>query len=131
MAEPYATVADLKRHWPGLPDGDQELAAQKLLEASIEVHGNYPDLDSRISDGSMDPAVPRLVVCRMVKRSMDVSDDAPPAGLTDYSVATGPFSFSGKLSNPDGNLYLTAADKRLLGRSRARGKAFTIHPGGN
>lgn len=131
----YADLADLKNHWPGLPDGDTLEATQKLHEASVEVRGNYPDLDRLltipVADGGMDPDVPRLVVSRMVKRSMDVSENAPPAGVESFTMGAGPFQFGGKVSNPDGNLYLTAADKRLLGRTRPRGKAWTIHPGGS
>lgn len=133
MAADYATLADLKAHWKLLPSDDEDDAQQKLHEASVEVRGNYPDLDQRLTvpveNGGMDPDIPRLVVCRMVKRSMDVSDDAPPAGVESFTVGTGPYQFGGKLSNPDGNLYLTAADKRLLGRSKPRRQAWTIHPG--
>lgn len=134
MAADYASLADLKTHWPKLPAEDEADAEQKLHEASVEIRGNYPDLDQRLSvpvaDGGMDPDIPRLVVCRMVKRSMDVSEDAPPPGMESFTVGTGPYQFGGKMSNPDGNIYLTAADKRLLGRSKPKGKAFTIVPGG-
>jgi hypothetical protein len=134
MADDYATLADLKDHWSDLPAEDEADATQKLHEASIEVRGNYPDVDRRIlvavEDGGMDPDIPRLVVCRMVKRALDVSDDAPAAGFESIQFGTGPFSVGGKVLNPDGNLYLTAADKRLLGKSRPRRQAWTIHPGG-
>ena len=130
MAADYATLADLKAHWSALPAGGDEDANQKLHEASIEVRGNYPDLDARIADKVMDPDIPKLVVCRMVKRALDVSEDAPTAGLESFQFGAGPFALGGKVHNPDGNLYLNAADKRLLGRSRPRKQAFTIHPGG-
>jgi len=134
MAAGYATLQDLKDHWPGLPSEDEAEALQKLREASVEVRGNYPELDQRIAvpveDGGMDPEVPTLVVCRMVKRAMDVSTEAPTAGFESVQFGSGPFSMGGKVLNPDGNLYLTAADKRLLGKSRPRRQAWTIHPGG-
>jgi hypothetical protein len=134
MAMPYATLGDLKSHWSALPADQEADAQQKLVEASLEVRGNYPELDRRITvaveDGGMDPDIPRLVVCRMVKRSMDVSEDAPAAGFESIQFGTGPFSMGGKVLNPDGNLYLTAADKRLLGKSKPRKQAWTIHPGG-
>lgn len=134
MAGDYATLADLKKHWPALPADLEAEATQKLYEASVEIRGNYPDIDQRIliapADGGMDPGIPRLVATRMVKRSLDVADDAPPSGMESFTVGTGPFQFGGKLSNPDGNIYLTAADKRLLGKSRPRKQAWTIHPGG-
>ena len=134
MASDYATLADLKLHWPDLPADVEATAEHKLHEASVEVRGNYPDLDQRLAAsveaGGIDPDIPRLVVSRMVKRAMDVSEDEPTAGFESFQFGTGPFSMGGKLRNPDGDLYLTAADKRLLGKSRPRRQAWTIHPGG-
>lgn len=134
MAEDYATVADLQKHWPALPAGDVDLAGQKLHEASIEIRGNYPDLDRRIAvslaEGGLDPEIPKLVACRMVKRAMDVSSEAPPPGFESFQYGTGPFSMGGKILNPDGNLYLTAADRRLLGKSQPQRKAWSIPVGG-
>jgi hypothetical protein len=131
MASDYATLADLKAHWPALPSESEPEAQQKLHEASVEVRGNYPDLDQLIAaDGGMDSEVPKLVVCRMVKRALDVSSEAPTAGFESIQFGAGPFTMGGQVHNPDGNVYLSAADKRLLGRSRPRGQAFTIHPGG-
>jgi hypothetical protein len=134
MASDYATLADLKLHWPKLPADAEADATQKLHEASVEVRANYPDLDQRLTvavvDGGIDPDVPKLVVCRMVKRALDISDDAPTAGFESFQFGTGPFSMGGKLRNPDGDVYLTAADKRLLAKSKPRKQAWTIHPGG-
>ncbi|QDG90707.1 hypothetical protein [Pseudarthrobacter sp. NIBRBAC000502770] len=130
MAGDYADLADLKLHWSKLPAEDEADATQKLHEASVEVRGNYPDLDARIGSGSLDPEIPKLVVCRMVKRALDVSEDAPTAGFESMQFGTGPFTVGGKVHNPDGNVYLSAADKRLLGNSRSKRQAWTIHPGG-
>lgn len=130
MAADYATLADLKKHWSKLPTEDEDDATQKLHEASIEIRGNYPDLDARIADKAIDSDIPKLVACRMVKRALDVDEEAPTAGMESFQIGAGPFSMGGKVHNPDGNLYLTAADKRLLGRSRPRKQAWTIRPGG-
>lgn len=131
MAADYASLADLKEHWSALPAEDEEEAQQKLHEASVEVRGLYPDLDARIAGGSLDADVPKLVVNRMVKRALEPRDEnAPPAGTESFQVGAGPFTMGGKIANPDDALYLTAADKRLLGRSRPKAKAWTIHPGG-
>ena len=132
MAADYATLDDLKAHWPGLPAGDEDEAVQKLHEASVEIRGNYPDVDTRLISGGLAPDIPRLVVCRMVKRAMDSPDVdegmGTPSGVDSTQVSVGPFSRSFKFSNPDGNLFLSAADKKLLGARRNRGKAWTIHP---
>ena len=134
MAADYATLADLKLHWSGLLAEDEAEAMQKLHEASVEIRGNYPDIDARLSTpveaGGMDPDIPKLVATRMVKRAMDVSEDTPTVGFESMQFGTGPFSMGGKVHNPDGNIYLSAADKRLLAKSRRRKQAWTIHPGG-
>ncbi|MBT8162799.1 MULTISPECIES: hypothetical protein [Arthrobacter] len=130
MAADYATLADLQEHWSALPAEKETEAQQKLHEASVEVRALYSDLDGRIVSGSIDADVPRLVVCRMVKRALEPKDDnAPPAGMESFQFGAGPFSMGGKMVNPDGSLYLTAADKRLLAKSKRR-QAWTIQPGG-
>lgn len=134
MSADYSTLAELKLHWPGLPAEDEVEAGQKIHEASIEVRGNYPDLDYRLTllpdDGGMDPEIPRLVVNRMVKRAMTADDSGAPQGFETVQFGTGPFTMGGKVLNPDGNVYLSAADKRLLAKSRPARRAFTVHPGG-
>ncbi|SEI44780.1 hypothetical protein SAMN04487917_101344 [Arthrobacter sp. yr096] len=129
MAADYASLEDFKNHWSALKPEDEADATQKLHEASIEVRGLYPDLDGRIDSGLIDPDVPRLVVCRMVKRAMEPKDEnAPPTGMESFQFGAGPFSVGGKMTNPDNSIYLSAADKRLLARSKHR-EAFTIIPG--
>ncbi len=130
MAADYATLEDLQEHWSALPAAKEPEAQQKLHEASVEVRALYLDLDGRIVAGSIDADVPRLVVCRMVKRALEPKDEnAPPSGMESFQFGAGPFSMGGKMANPDGSLYLTAADKRLLAKSKRR-QAWTIHPGG-
>ena len=133
MAADYATIDDLKEHWSSLPAEALVDAGQKLHEASIIIRGTFPDLDGRLTlpvgRGGIDPDIPRLVVCRMVKRAIDVVEDAPTAGLETFQFGAGPFSMGGKVHNPDGSLYLTAADKRLLVAPRGPRKAFMIRPG--
>ena len=87
-----------------------------------------PRLDGRLASGGMSDDVPRLVACRMVKRALGAAD-APDqmAGLSQVSFGTGPFSFSGQVRSPDGALYLSGADKRLLSARRER-RPFTTMP---
>lgn len=129
MGVVYATVEDLKAHWSEMPDDVDADAEQKLKEASIEVRSNFPDVDRRLAALTLDPEVPQLVVCRMVKRAMDVGDDdVPMAGMESVQFGTGPFSFGGKVSNPDGNVYMSASDKRLLRVVRDE-SPFSTQPG--
>ena len=127
----YATVDDLRAHWPALEAEREAEAAQKLHEASVEIRALYPDVDARILAGSLDEDVPRLVVCRMVKRAMTAPDLAgAEGGVSTAQQSAGPFSTSLTFSNPDGAVFLSAADKRLLRTSRAGRKAWTIRPSG-
>lgn len=125
----YARIEDLRTHWPDLPVEREAEAAQKLREAEIEIRALFPDVDSRIDALTLDFQVPQLVVCRMVRRAMDVSADVPTAGLESFQIGTGPFTMGGKIHNPDGNLYLTAADKRLLSNPRQPRRGWTIRMG--
>lgn len=125
MGAVYATLADLRAHWPGLPVDREDEAEEKLVEASIEIRGTFPDVDARLASGSLDPEVPRLVACRMVKRAMKVPDELE--SVTTLQQTAGPFSQSRTFVNSDGNVYLSARDKALLRADRVR-KAWTIHP---
>lgn len=124
----YATLADLKAHWPALSADQEPEAQQKLTEASIEVRALFPDVDGRLASNALDVEVPRLVVCRMVKRAMDSPVEAM-GGVQSTTQQTGPFTQTLNFTNPDGNIYLSKADKRLLSPPRSA-RAFTIHPGG-
>lgn len=128
MAAPYSTVTDLRAHWPDLPEESEPEATQKITEASIEIRGLYPDLDSRIAAGDLDPEVPKLVVNRMVKRAMNTATSSGLDGISAVTNSTGPFSQAMTFSNPDGSIYPSAADKRLLRPNRSTRKAWTIQP---
>lgn len=124
----FASVMDLKNHWPALLTEREVEAAQKLSEASTEIRALYPDVDARVESGALSGDVPRLVVCRMVKRAMD-SPGGQMAGVNQIQQSAGPFGQTLSFTNPDGNIYLSKSDKALLGAGRAGRKAFTIYPG--
>lgn len=126
MAADYATVADLQSHWPGMSPEQAIDAAQKLHEASIEVRALYPDVDARIASGALDPEAVTLVVCRMVKRSMNVAPELENVSQTNQQA--GPFGMQTTFRSTDGNLYLTKSDKRLLGKTRNE-SPFSFLPG--
>ncbi|MNW35802.1 Phage protein Gp19/Gp15/Gp42 [compost metagenome] len=113
MAEPFATIEDLKKHWPALPPEDVPEAEQKLIEASLVIRAKYPDIDQRIASGELDRDVVTYVVCRMVRRALDTPEDVPE-NATQMSFTAGPFSQSATFRNTDGALYLGKSDKELL-----------------
>lgn len=131
MAEPLATLADLKTHWPALGPADEREAEQKLVEASIVLRGLYPWIDARISAGTLAQETVTYVVCDMVKTALDVSEHAIPGDVSQASFTSGPFTQNLSFRSRDGNLFLTRLHRQLLtgGGTRNR-KAFTITPGG-
>lgn len=127
----YATLEDLKAHWPALSESQHEEAEQKLKEAHIHIRGLYRDVESRVQSGDLDDDVVQLVICRVVKRALE----PVTAGLENVSsVQQAQAGFSQTLSfasSGDGSLYLKKDDKRLLGiRDGDSEQVFSIRPGG-
>lgn len=127
MAEPLASLEDFKVHWPHLPQEDVTEAEQKLKEASLKVRNRFKDIDARIASGDIDRDMVTLVVCRMVKRAMDVPEDVPE-NATQLSFAAGAFSQNMSFRNTDGAIYLGREDLRDLAPQDAEGQFFNIMP---
>lgn len=131
MAAPFATIEDLRNHWPELPVEFEEVAVQKLFEASVILRGLYPGIDRRLESGALSDDVVRLVVCQMVetalKREMDASDGDD---VSQQSFTAGMFTQSLSFRARDAALFLTKLHRQLLGGGGNRNrKAFTIIPG--
>lgn len=126
MASPFADVSDLEARWRSLTPSEQTLATTLLADASAQVRAECPDVDERIADGSLDPDVPRRVVCAMVKRAMLAPADQAP--MAQMQQTAGPFSLSGTFVNPTGDLYLTKTERRLLGCARVRASSVQMGP---
>lgn len=108
----YATTADVEARWRPLSAEETATAETLLEDASLIV-------DTWVSDPDVGRA--KIVVCAMVKRAL--SGPAGGDGVSAAQQTAGPFSQSLTFSNPMGNLYVTKADKRLLG---VRGRAFAV-----
>ena len=122
----YSSLAKFKAHWPDMPEHLGGEATQKLNEAALEVEALYPDLQQRISAGALKNEVVALVINRMVKRALSRANPELPDGITQLSNTVGPFAQSMSFNSSEGNLYLTAADRRLLAPKRVERKAWTI-----
>ena len=124
-----ATLGTLQQHWPEMPDDQTDLAETRLDEAWVEIIGLYPDVPAALKDGHMDADVVRLVIHRMVRRSLTPAA-AGVEGVTSMTNATGPFSQTLSFEGSDGWLGLKAQDRRLLAAARRtyQGKAFTVMP---
>lgn len=122
MADPFATVTDLEVRWRHLTPDEATQAVALLGDASVMIRVESPGIDARILAGDLDPDAPLQVVCRMVKRAMQGPEDL--VGVTTMQDTAGPFSHSLSFANPAGDLYLSKADRKMLGMSRQR--AFMV-----
>jgi len=109
----YATVTDLEARWRPLSDAEKARAGVLLGVASRKVRALCKGIDQRIANDDLDPDLVTDVVCEMVKRGMATPVDQLP--ITQIQQTGGPFSESKTFANPSGDLYLTKADKKLLG----------------
>lgn len=114
----YATWQDVQARWRTLTADEQTLATTLLDDAAVELDGACPPSDPPTA---RELSVRKIVSVRMVKRAM-----VSPGGVGVNSVqqGAGPYQETVQFSNPMGDLYLTKADRRLLGCGGQR--AFMI-----
>ncbi|MBW3081971.1 Gp19/Gp15/Gp42 family protein [Bifidobacterium phasiani] len=103
---PFATPDDLAARWRPLTEAERTTAETLIVDASDLITTQCPRWRTA-SEATL-----RRIVCAMVKRSMINMDTA---GVTQSTQTAGSFSESMSYSNPDGDLYLTASEKRSLG----------------
>lgn len=117
----YATVEQLLLRWPGLPEASRPRAETLLEDAAVHLDAEKPPV---VAEGGTVTDLParRLVSCAMVERAMKA--DGQAAGVSQMSRTMGPFAQSATFANPTGDLYLTKAERRLLGIGKQR--AFSI-----
>ncbi|MDR1815648.1 MAG: phage Gp19/Gp15/Gp42 family protein [Clostridiales Family XIII bacterium] len=120
---PYATVDDVEARYGPLSAQDAQRAGVLLQDAAalILAVGGTP---AENLDGDAEAAY-KAVCCAMVHRVM-ISPAWAVGGVTQHSQTAGPFSESYSFGNPNGDLYLTKAERRQLGMSGAR--VSTIAP---
>lgn len=124
MAESFATPDDLAARWRPLTEAESAQALVLLEDASARIRVEFPDVDARIAavPQELDPAIPRMIVCAMVKRSMLAGTDQAVAASIQQTA--GPYSQSTTYANPTGDLYLTSGERRMLKGSPQQ--AFTV-----
>ena len=120
----YATTADVEARWRPLSPAEATQAAALLDDAAVVIRAACPDIADRITDGLLDPSVPKLISVRLVKRVMSAAASSGFEGVTNLSQTAGPFSQNTSFANPLGEMFLTKADRRLLGCGGAQ--AFTV-----
>lgn len=124
--EPFAVASDLADRWRALTPAEEDRATILLGDASAFVRATCAGIDDRIEAGTLELAVVVAVVVGMVKRAMLAGDLGE--GIGQQQQTAGPFGASLTFTNPTGSVYLTKADRRLLGcRGGAAGRAFSIN----
>ncbi|WP_442972483.1 Gp19/Gp15/Gp42 family protein [Rhodococcus sp. BH5] len=118
----YATVSDLESRWRPLESAEAVTASALLEDAAVMIRAACPDVDVRIDAGLLDPSVPVIVSCRMVKRAMSAPDGFE--GVSGFNQSAGPFSQNLSFANPAGDMWLGKPDRKLLGCSTQR--AFMV-----
>lgn len=111
----YATVEDVQKRMTRTLSQDEETVCATLLEDA----GILIDQEC----GSDNVAVKGIVSCRMVIRAIgDGSDMTVPVGATQGSMSALGYAQSWTINSGSvGELYLSKADRRMLGMSNTIG----------
>lgn len=114
----YATITDLQNRWRSLTSDEAARALILLDDAALRIDAECPP---SVQPTAQEITARMIVSCDMVKRAM-----VSPGGIGVQSVqqSAGPYSETTQYTNPTGDLYLTKADRRLLGCGVQ--KAFTV-----
>lgn len=116
----FATLADLESRWHPLEPSLTQKAQTALDDATVML---LDELDrGGVSVADIRPATLTAVVCAMVIRKLTTDDEH--LGVTNSQQTAGGFSESFTYSNPMGDLYLTAAERKRLGLRRQRAFAY-------
>lgn len=106
----YATISDLERRWRPLSEADRAVAEVLLDDAALMI-----DTQTCIDlNDPMKVKVARKVSCDMVQRAM-ASRETGAFGVSEQTISADIYSQRLSYSNPTGDLYLTSANKRMLG----------------
>lgn len=126
MGVSYATADDLADRWRPLSTEEQARAVVLLSDAGVRIRVACPDVDARIAALTLDPEVPLIVSVDMVRRAM-MSPVNQPA-VSNSQTTVGPFQQGLTYANPTADLYLTKAERKLLGCSSQRASFVDLAP---
>lgn len=125
--EALASPSDLEKRWRALTDTEKPRAEVLLLDATAKIVSMCKSAGVAIDETDEIQAHNlKAVTCEMVKRAMLSSVDNAPA--TSYTQGAGGYTETISYANPTGDLYLTSAEKILLGIKAQR--IFSIRPSG-
>lgn len=108
---PYATKEDLQKRWIDMPAMDPEHVDAVLSDASTLLRAQLPPIHK------VNQEILEMITCQIARRALATS--TVPEGVTSVSQTVGPFATQmGFNANNSGSLYLTKAEKKLLGIGR-------------
>lgn len=113
----FATCEDVEGRWRTLT-ADELVRATTLLEDASTILSGMVDVDE---GDAQQAAALRLVSCNMVIRSM-VASASSAFGVDELQATMGPFGQTAHFANPNGDMYLTKLDKKLLGIGGGKGR---------
>lgn len=124
-----ATISDLnQRREKALTEQQRNRAEALLTDATVLVTAEFTQrgkiLDDWLNASDENKAAACAVCCNVVNRALRPVE---VMGVTQYTQSVDIHSASYTYSNPDGNLYLTANDRRMLGLTGNRA-AFSLSP---
>lgn len=119
----FAKVDALQAGWKVL-DADEVAVAEKLLTRASAYLVTLMERAGVIIDTSNEIQTINLetVACNMVRRVMDA-----PSGMASVSQGIGSTNASVTFSNPDMSLYLSKADRVLLGIGKSKYRSIEAH----
>lgn len=110
--EAFADVSDLESRWRDL-SADEEARASVLLGDASAMLAALVVVDD--SDDEQKELL-KIVCCNMVQRAMAAVDN-DLYGVTQQSMTAVGFSQQLSYANPSGDMYITKAEKQMLGIS--------------
>ena len=105
----FATVADIEARWRTL-DATEQARATALLSDASAMLTRLVEIDPEDSNQA---ALLAAVSAQMVIRAM--SADPSMIGATQAVMTAGPYQQTASFASPAGDMYLTKAEKRMLG----------------
>lgn len=119
--EAFATTEDLEARWRTLSEDEKKRAETQLLDATAYIRAQLDRFRVTIdAEDETQAQNLKAVCCSVTRRSLaqQFSGDQTGAQYTGQTVTAGVFSQTYTYANPTGDMYLTAAEKRLLGIGR-------------
>lgn len=110
LPDALASVEDVEARWRPLSDTEKVRAAVLLVDSTTWLRTLRPEVDSRLSDGSLSQNAVVQLVAGAVKNSMD----SPGHGVRQQSQSMGPYTQFLAFANPAGTIVFTADDLVLI-----------------